>query len=149
MYNYYIVANSVAVQLKRAIEHWEDWTHWTTRPSIAITFGEYEGIIIVVPDWPDNIRRKIIKIDFLKSKNTKLWKMLIVRMQAITWNVRPSLWPSGIDSRLGRNRSWVRWQCRIYIPCSMFIEPTITWVPSGFSGYIWLDTKIVLKTLLR
>ena len=28
----------------------------------------------------------------------------------------------------------------------MFIEPsTITWVPSGFSGYMWLDTKIVLK----
>ena len=27
----------------------------------------------------------------------------------------------------------------------MFIEPTITWFPSGFSGYIWLDTKIVLK----
>ena len=27
----------------------------------------------------------------------------------------------------------------------MFIEPTITWVPSGFSGYIWLDTKTVLK----
>ena len=27
----------------------------------------------------------------------------------------------------------------------MFIEPTITWVPSGFSGYIWLDAKIVLK----
>ena len=26
-----------------------------------------------------------------------------------------------------------------------FTEPTITWVPSGFSGYIWLDTKIVLK----
>ena len=26
----------------------------------------------------------------------------------------------------------------------MFIEPTITWVPLGFSGYIWLDTKIVL-----
>ena len=36
------------------------------------------------------------------------------------------------------------WQCRIYI-YPMFIEPTITWVPSGFSGYIWLDTKIVLK----
>ena len=29
----------------------------------------------------------------------------------------------------------------------MFIEPTITWVPSGFSGYIWLDTKTVLKKL--
>ena len=27
----------------------------------------------------------------------------------------------------------------------MFIEPTIIWVPSGFSGYIWPDTKIVLK----
>ena len=27
----------------------------------------------------------------------------------------------------------------------MFIEPTITWVSSGFSGYIWLDTRIVLK----
>ena len=27
----------------------------------------------------------------------------------------------------------------------MFIDPTITWVPSGFSGYIWLDTKIVFK----
>ena len=27
----------------------------------------------------------------------------------------------------------------------MFNEPTITWVPSGFSGYIWLDTKIVFK----
>ena len=26
----------------------------------------------------------------------------------------------------------------------MFIEPTITQVPSGFSGYIWLDKKIVL-----
>ena len=28
---------------------------------------------------------------------------------------------------------------------TMFIEPTITWVPSGFSEYIWLDTIIVLK----
>ena len=24
----------------------------------------------------------------------------------------------------------------------------VTWVPSGFSGYIWLDTKIVLKKIL-
>ena len=29
----------------------------------------------------------------------------------------------------------------------MFIEPMITWVLSGFSAYIWLDTKIVLKKL--
>ena len=35
------------------------------------------------------------------------------------------------------------------MPCSMFIEPTITWVPSGFSGYIWLDTNIVLKMPTR
>ena len=27
----------------------------------------------------------------------------------------------------------------------MVIELKITWVPSGFSGYIWLDTKIVGK----
>ena len=31
----------------------------------------------------------------------------------------------------------------------MFIKPTITWVPSGFSGYIWLDTKIVLKKKIK
>ena len=29
----------------------------------------------------------------------------------------------------------------------MFIEPTITWVPSGFSGYIWLDTKLCYTVL--
>ena len=27
----------------------------------------------------------------------------------------------------------------------MLIEPKITLIPSGFSGYIWLDTKIVFK----
>ena len=32
-----------------------------------------------------------------------------------------------------------------YISYPMFIEPTITWVSLGFSGYIWLVTKIVLK----
>ena len=32
-----------------------------------------------------------------------------------------------------------------YISYPMFIEPMITRVTSGFSGYIWLDTKIVLK----
>ena len=32
-----------------------------------------------------------------------------------------------------------------YISYPMFIERTITQVPSGFSGYIWLNTKIVLK----
>ena len=47
----------------------------------------------------------------------------------------PSLWPGGIDSRLGRNRLWVRFLAMSDI-YPMFIEPTITWVPSGFSGYI-------------
>ena len=42
------------------------------------------------------------------------------------------------------NRLWVRFLAVLDI-YPMFIEPTITWVPSGFSGYIWLDTKIVLK----
>ena len=27
----------------------------------------------------------------------------------------------------------------------MFIEITITWVPSGFFGYLWIDTKTLLK----
>ena len=59
-----------------------------------------------------------------------------------------TLWPSGIGSRLGRNRLWVRFLAvsDIYL---MFIEPTITWVPSGFSGYIWLDTKIVFEERKR
>ena len=50
-------------------------------------------------------------------------------------------------ARLGQNRLWVRFLAvsDIY---PMFIEPTITWVPSGFSGYIWLDTKIVLKMMM-
>ena len=34
-----------------------------------------------------------------------------------------------------------------YISDPMLIGPTITWVLSGFSGYIWLDTKIVLKNV--
>ena len=63
------------------------------------------------------------------------------------WYECLSLWPSGIGSRLGRNRLWVRFLAvsDIY---PMFIEPTINWVPSGFSGYIWLDTKIVFKNVV-
>ena len=60
----------------------------------------------------------------------------------------PSLWPSGIGSRLGRNRLRVRFLAvsDIY---PMFIEPTITWVPLGFTGYTWLDTKIMLKKEIK
>ena len=45
----------------------------------------------------------------------------------------PSLWPSGIGSRLGRNRLWVRFLTvsDIY---PMFIEPTITWSLRGSLG---------------
>ena len=32
------------------------------------------------------------------------------------------------------------WHCPDIYP--MFIEPMITWVLSGLSGYIWLDTKL-------
>ena len=35
-----------------------------------------------------------------------------------------------------------------YTSYPMFIEPTITYVPSEFSGYIWLDTKIVFKNMI-
>ena len=41
------------------------------------------------------------------------------------------------------DRLWVRFLV-VSDSYPMFIEPTITWVPSGFSGYIWLDTKILL-----
>ena len=49
-----------------------------------------------------------------------------------------SLWPSGIGSRLGRNRLWVRFLAvsDIY---PMFIEPTITWVPSD----LWVHKNCV------
>ena len=30
----------------------------------------------------------------------------------------------------------------------MFTEPTINWVPSGYFGYIWFDTKLCLKKVL-
>ena len=29
----------------------------------------------------------------------------------------------------------------------MFMKPTITWVPSGFSWYTWLDTKKCVKKI--
>ena len=69
--------------------------------------------------------------------------MLSAKKFTYIWRC-PSLWPSGIGSRLGWNRSRVQ-VLAVSDIYPMFIEPTITWVPSGFSLYIWLDTKIVLK----
>ena len=39
------------------------------------------------------------------------------------------------------------WQCRIYIISHVHIEPSITWVPTGFSGYLRLDTKNCVKKI--
>ena len=52
-----------------------------------------------------------------------------------------SLWSSGIGAH--------RLRVRVLDTYLMFIEPTITRVLLGFSGYIWLDTKIVLKKCLN
>ena len=85
--------------------------------------------------WSGDIPHRLMKSTKLVSLcSSRNWESLLIY----------SLWPSGIDSRLWRIRLWVRFLAvsDIY---PMFIEPTITWVPSGFSGYIWLDTKIVLK----
>ena len=49
-----------------------------------------------------------------------------------------------ISEHLGRNRLQVR-VLAASDTYPMFIESTITQVPSEFSGYIWLDTKIVFK----
>ena len=53
---------------------------------------------------------------------------------------------SGIGAPLGTEQimSSIPGNVR-YISYPWFIEPTITWVHSGFSGYTWLDTKIVFK----
>ena len=53
----------------------------------------------------------------------------------------------GIGAHLRQDRLWVRLLAvsDIYL---MFVEPTITWVPSGFSEYIWLDTNSVEKMLI-
>ena len=56
----------------------------------------------------------------------------------------PPQWPSGIGVHLERNRLRVR-VLAVSDTLPMFIEPAIDRVPSGFSGCIWLDTRIVLK----
>ena len=60
----------------------------------------------------------------------------------------PSQWPSGIGEPLGEEQVVSSIPGSVgYISYPMFIDPTITWVPSGFPGYIWLDTKVVLTRL--
>ena len=53
--------------------------------------------------------------------------------------------PVGCYKQMSAIKEGVIMRLRVY---PMFIEPTITWVPSGFSEYIWLDTKIVLKNYI-
>ena len=87
---------------------------------------------------PDTRKRLVDKI--LEENYTEI-------LQNWCGNNHPSLWSSGIGSRLGQNRLWV-WFLVVSDIYPMFIEPTITSVPSGFSGCIWLDTQIVWKNHL-
>ena len=83
-----------------------------------------------------------------RDQRVVLWWKLICNIVRQIWGASgecPRTAPvcslhSGL--RLGTEQ-FESWQFRIYIQCSL--RPTITWVPSGFSGYIWLDTKIVFK----
>ena len=99
--------------------------------------------IFITHDMLSDVEKEMERMMRRKERSDFILANLALRQGIVDQNVT-SLWPSGIDSRLGRNRLGVRLLAvsDIY---SMFIEPTITWVPSGFSGYIWLDTKIVLK----
>ena len=99
----------------------------------------------VTPAHRNSMKELIVGLLYLYYRNQLLKYIYGYRVYSIKKMKNcSSLWPSGIGSRLGQNRLWVRFLAvsDIY---PMFIEPTITWVPSGFSGYIWLDTKIVFK----
>ena len=62
-------------------------------------------------------------------------------------NVKLPLWPrGGISMHLGAEQVVSLIPGSVgYTSYPMFLKPTITWVSSGLSGDIWLDTKIVLK----
>ena len=144
--------NAKVLFKKSAIENMQlkNWTrNWITA-RLRRTGTKFKTMEIFLPSWwinrksLDRLRRiadvtqRYLPLSSLHEKNNP---NIYLRIRKF---VRLSLWPSGISSRLGRNRSWVRFLAVADI-YPMFIKPTITWVPSGFSGYIWLDTKIVLK----
>ena len=83
------------------------------------------GLRFVKWELMDGPRKIIIIIVWFNDKYCHRVTVVTVTVSDLT-NC-PSLWPSGIDSRLGRNRLWVRFLAvsDIY---PMFIEPTITWV---------------------
>ena len=107
--------------------------------SSYICCGHTDGMVCRNPPFVIIIIIHFVNVHFFQAVLG-----LDVKSHHISLTHIPSLWPSGIGSRLGRNRLWVRFLAvsDIY---PMFIEPTITWVPSEISGYIWLDTKIVFK----
>ena len=84
-------------------------------------------------------KRRFNYILIQSSKNRPVLSILIYSQLII--------WPSGIGTQLGRTEQVVSLIPGSvgYISYPMFIEPTIAQVPSRFSGYIWRDTKIVLK----
>ena len=75
--------------------------------------------------------------------NSVTWDNFIYQ-GGISLHYYPSLWPSGILAHLGWNRLRV-WALAVSDTYPKFIELLIAWVPSGFSGCIWLDAKIVFK----
>ena len=82
----------------------------------------------------------------------RLWFMIqVTNMSCSRWTnhdqvICLSLWPSGIGVHLGWNRLRVR-VLAVSDTYPMFVEPTITQIPSGFCGYM-LGTKLCWKKVL-
>ena len=71
---------------------------------------------------------------FLRETEVERRSAFVTRLNERRRRKSLSLWPSGIGSRLGRNRLWLRFLAASDIYDPMSIEPTITWVPRGFLG---------------
>ena len=96
--------------------------------------------------WDIYLDTRLACIPISVSKSVTVWKKSKTSQLLINLSVTVAY--SGIGSRLGRNRLWVRFLAvsDIY---PIFIEPTITWVPLGYSGYIWIDSNIVFEKSFR
>ena len=113
--------------------------HWASYPSATLRTSISPSSILSSPDFADSLpsspRFQSHMPTHSGHKPCKSFPLC---------SMNPSLWPSGIGSRFRRNRLWVRFLAvsDIY---PMFIEPTITWVPSGFLGTYGLTQKLCLK----
>ena len=100
-------------------------------------------------DWNRNHHQCIIVVnEFVYPENawTKNIHISSTRILTEIEMVIASLWPSGIGSRLGRNRLWVRFLAvsDIY---PMFLEAYVYLSPFGVL-WVELDTKIVLEKIV-